>query len=150
MRFFGGAIVDPEFRELIVRWFQWGVFCPVMRLHGVREPRVANPGTGAENEVWSFGDEAYAIIKELLALRERMRPYIKARIKVAHDTGVPPMRPLFFDYPDEAALVRHRRRAALRARHRGPVARYKARSRRGVARGRGAACAHPGLRAQGR
>ncbi len=102
--FFGGAIADPEFRELVVRWFQWGVFCPVMRLHGVREPRVPNPGTGADNEVWSFGEEAYGIIKELLFLRERLRPYIKAQMKAAADTGVPPMRPLFFDYPGEKAL----------------------------------------------
>ena len=100
--FFGGETADPLFRELIVRWFQWGLFCPVFRLHGFRNSwDVKNAGP---NEVWSFGDEAYAIIKELLLLRERLRPYIKAQMKVASETGVPPMRPLFFDYPGEAAL----------------------------------------------
>jgi alpha-D-xyloside xylohydrolase len=34
--FTGGEIHDPEFQELLIRWFQWGAFCPVMRLHGVR------------------------------------------------------------------------------------------------------------------
>ena len=36
--FHGGDPEDPAFRELLTRWFQWGVFCPVMRIHGDREP----------------------------------------------------------------------------------------------------------------
>ena len=28
----------PEFRELLIRWFQWGCYCPVMRIHGYRKP----------------------------------------------------------------------------------------------------------------
>ena len=44
-----------------MRWFQFGVFCPLFRLHGVREPGplVGSDQTGAPNEVWSFGEEAY-------------------------------------------------------------------------------------------
>lgn len=34
--FGGGHTEDPDFRELIVRWFQWGAFCPLFRLHGDR------------------------------------------------------------------------------------------------------------------
>ena len=47
-----------------MRWFQFGAFCPLFRLHGVREPGplVGSDQTGAPNEVWSFGDEAYGII----------------------------------------------------------------------------------------
>jgi alpha-D-xyloside xylohydrolase len=37
--FHGGDPNDEKFRELFVRWFQWGAFCPVMRLHGDREPK---------------------------------------------------------------------------------------------------------------
>ncbi len=97
--FFGGDIGDPVFKELVVRWFQWGVFCPVFRLHGFRNSwDVKNAG---DNEIWSFGDEAYRIIKELLFMREALRPYIKEQMKRAHETGVPPMRPLFFDFPDD-------------------------------------------------
>lgn len=97
--FFGGKVKDPEFRELIVRWFQWGVFCPVFRLHGFRDSDdVKNAG---ENEVWSFGEEAYEIIKALLFMREALRPYVKAQMELAHETGVPPMRPLFFDFPED-------------------------------------------------
>ena len=36
--FFEGNGESPEFRELLVRWFQWGAFCPVFRLHGFRVP----------------------------------------------------------------------------------------------------------------
>jgi len=101
--FHGGDPSTPYFRELIVRWFQYGVFCPLFRLHGFRLPVSAMTGemTGAPNEVWSFGDEAYAIIRELLFLRERLRPYIMEQMRLAHEKGVPPMRPLFFDFPED-------------------------------------------------
>jgi alpha-D-xyloside xylohydrolase len=101
--FFGGDVNAPYFRELIVRWFQYGVFCPLFRLHGFR----LSDGTdwwesGGPNEVWSFGEEAYAIIRELLFLRERLRPYVMELMRRAHEDGTPPMRPLFYDFPADA------------------------------------------------
>jgi alpha-D-xyloside xylohydrolase len=102
--FFDGDISTPYFRELIVRWFQYGTFCPLFRLHGLRLPLsepMGNEMTGAPNEVWSFGDEAYAIIRELLFLRERLRPYVMEQMHLAHERGIPPMRPLFFDFPQD-------------------------------------------------
>jgi alpha-D-xyloside xylohydrolase len=101
--FKNGNIGDPTFRELIVRWFQFGVFCPVFRLHGIRQPgtMIGAQQTGADNEVWSFGDEQYEIISRLLFLRERLRPYVLDQMRVAHETGLPPMRPLFVDHPDD-------------------------------------------------
>lgn len=108
--FFGGDIDTPYFRELIVRWFQYGVFCPLFRLHGFREPKVPTSGpvtewTGAPNEVWSFGDEAYETIREILFLRERLTPYIMQQMHLAHEKGIPPMRPLFFDFPEDEACA---------------------------------------------
>jgi len=110
--FFGGDPKDPKFRELIIRWFQYGVFCPLFRLHGYRLPTgevIKGEDTGmfdfdtcGPNEVWSFGDEAYSIIKELLFMRERLHPYIMAQMKEAHTKGTPPMRPLFYDFPDDS------------------------------------------------
>ncbi len=104
--FHSGNIEDPDFREMLVRWFQYGVFCPLFRLHGVREPKPedAQGGTGADNEIWSFGDENYPILRKLIETRERMRPYIMDQMKLASDKGTPPMRPLFFDYPDDETL----------------------------------------------
>jgi alpha-D-xyloside xylohydrolase len=103
--FKGGDIRSPSFRELIVRWFQFGVFCPVFRLHGIREPgSMTGAGqTGAANEIWSFGAGQYAIIRDLLFLRERIRPYVMEQMRVAHETGLPPMRPLFLDFPADEA-----------------------------------------------
>jgi alpha-D-xyloside xylohydrolase len=100
--FHGGNIETPYFRELIVRWFQYGAFCPLFRLHGHRQP-AEGWTSGNHNEVWSFGDEAYGIIRELLFLRERLRPYIMAQMRLASAAGVPPMRPLFFDFPQDTA-----------------------------------------------
>lgn len=101
--FHGGNITTPYFKELIIRWFQYGVFCPLFRLHGFRVPNKDVQGSGGPNEVWAFGEEAYTIIKEMLFLRERLRPYLMEQMQVAHDIGTPPMRPLFFDFPDDEA-----------------------------------------------
>ncbi len=108
--FHGGDPGDPAFQELLIRWFEYGTFCPVMRLHGYREPLKEPMGTeggaacvsGADNEVWSFGDEAYEICKTYLQLRENMKPYITELMKEAHEKGTPVMRPLFYDFPEDA------------------------------------------------
>ena len=107
--FHGGNIHDPKFHELLVRWFEFGAFCPVMRLHGFREPFKAPLGTtgggkhnsGAENEVWSYGEEVYKICEKYIHLRERMRPYVRQIMEEAHEKGTPPMRPLFYDFPED-------------------------------------------------
>jgi alpha-D-xyloside xylohydrolase len=101
--FFDGDPDSPYFRELIVRWFQYGVFCPLFRLHGYRLPEGSK--TGGPNEVWSFGERAYEIITGLLSLRERLRPYIMEQMQLAHEKGTPPMRPLFFDLPDDDGCI---------------------------------------------
>jgi alpha-D-xyloside xylohydrolase len=103
--FKNGDPTTDYFRELVVRWFQFAAFCPLFRLHGVREPGplVGSGQTGAPNEVWSFGDEAYELICEQLALRERIRPYVMEQMATASVTGLPPMRALFLEFPDEAA-----------------------------------------------
>ena len=109
--FHGGNPNDPAFRELFARWFAWGCFCPVMRLHGDREPHNQPPlsdhgggmcVSGADNEVWSYGEEVYAICRKYLALRESLRPYVRACMERTHETGEPVMRPMFFDFPEDA------------------------------------------------
>jgi alpha-D-xyloside xylohydrolase len=103
--FHGGDPESPEYRELMVRWFQYGVFCPLFRLHGYRDPRTPfGPDMqGGANEVWSYGEEALSLITEALRMRERLRPYLLAQMRVAHERGVPPMRPLFLDFPGDAS-----------------------------------------------
>jgi len=107
--FHGGNPDDESFRELLIRWFQYGTFCPVMRIHGDREPRQAQIGTtggasccsGADNEVWSFGEQAYEICKKYLEIREKMKPYISTVMKEAHEKGAPVIRPLFYEFPKD-------------------------------------------------
>ncbi len=107
--FHGGDPNDARFRELFARWFEWGAFCPVMRLHGDREPRQPQYGTtggasccsGAANEVWSYGEEVYGICKKYMELREKMRPYTRKAMQEAHEKGTPVMRTLFYMYPDD-------------------------------------------------
>lgn len=109
--FIGGDISDPGFQELLLRWFAWGAFCPVFRMHGERSPwyereqeyidGVRQLTSGQDNEVWSFGEENYEILKKYLFIRERLRPYIRECMKKASLTGEPVMRPLFFDFPED-------------------------------------------------
>lgn len=107
--FHGGDPNDSEFRELFARWFEWGTFCPVMRLHGDREPRQPQYGTtggatccsGAANEVWSYGEEIYEICKKYMFLREKLRPYTRTLMEEAHEKGTPVMRTLFYVYPQD-------------------------------------------------
>lgn len=107
--FHGGSITDPDFIECLIRWFEYGAFCPVMRLHGDREPHKAPLGTagggstpsGAENEVWTYGEEAYEIFRKYMLLRERLRPYLKKTMEQAHETGTPVIRTLFYNFPED-------------------------------------------------
>ncbi len=111
--FLGGDIKDPAFRELLVRWFAWGAFCPVFRMHGERSPwhereqefrnGVRQLTSGQDNEVWSFGEDNYEILKKYLFIRENLRPYVRQCMKDASETGAPVMRPLFYDFPEDKA-----------------------------------------------
>jgi alpha-D-xyloside xylohydrolase len=97
----GGFILghprDPGYRELFVRWFQFGTFCPIFRVHGTRSPD--------ENELWSYGPEAQEILINFDKLRYRLMPYIYSIAwRITHEDYTP-MRPLVMDFPrDQRAL----------------------------------------------
>lgn len=108
--FLRGNPDDEDFRECFVRWFQYGVFCPVFRLHGERLPHKKPIGTkgggaffsGADNEVWSYGEENYETLKKYMLLREELKPYIKTLMEEANQKGTPVMRTLFYEFPDDS------------------------------------------------
>ncbi len=109
--FHGGNIYDDAFKEVFTRWFEFGAFCPVMRLHGFREP-IQEPmssvkggkcPSGADNEVWTYGEEIYDICRKYMELREKLRPYLRETMQAAHEKGDPVMRPLFYEFPEDAA-----------------------------------------------
>lgn len=95
----------------MIRWFQFGTFCPVMRMHGNRLPRTdiylpngqETEGTGAPNEIWSYGESNYQIIKKYVLIRESIKEYTKSLMIQAHKTGAPVIRPLFYDFPKDPA-----------------------------------------------
>ena len=103
----------PEFRELFIRWFQWGCYCPVMRLHGDRKPSekvLRKDGTealpsGTDNEVWSYGEEAYPILVKYMKRREELRDYVRGLMREAHEAGTPVMRAMFYVFPQDAACA---------------------------------------------
>jgi alpha-D-xyloside xylohydrolase len=116
--FKGGVSTDPDFRELLVRWFQFAVFTPLFRLHGLRQQDASGleditelVGTddhdgfslagfsGGPNEVWSFGEETLARIEPQLHLRQRLRSYVMEQMRVAHEQGLPPMRAMLLEFP---------------------------------------------------
>lgn len=111
--FHGANIKDPAFHELLLRWFAYGCFSPVFRLHGNRLPAygfdgdfisgIGSFGSGAENEVWSYGEDCFQVMKKYLFLRERLRPYITEQMALTHEKGTPIMRPVFFDSKEDKA-----------------------------------------------
>ena len=109
--FHGGRTEDPAFHELLVRWFQFGAFSPVFRIHGDRGPAApvtAADGarrlpTGAPNELWSFGEDVYAILARYMGVREALRPYTRELMAQAHENGQPVMRGLFHEFPGDEA-----------------------------------------------
>ncbi len=109
--FHGGDPSSEEYRECIIRWFQFGAFCPIFRMHGDRyspEKPVVSSYTldpiclsGGPNEIWSYGEYAYEIMKKYILIREKLRPYIAEQLQLASSDGTPVMRPLLYDFADE-------------------------------------------------
>jgi len=88
--FTSGSPDDPAYRELFIRWFQYGAFCPVFRVHGTRTP--------SHNELWSYGPEAQKILTAFDTLRYELMPYIYSVAWKTTSEHYTPMRPLVMDY----------------------------------------------------
>ena len=100
---------DPDFVELLIRWFQFGTFTSVLRLHGNRGPFDIPPlddrefgggylFTGQPTELWQYGEEAERIMRAYLSLREELRPYIASLYEQASADGSPLLRALFYEF----------------------------------------------------
>ena len=108
--FYGGDPTNPEFQELFIRWFQWGAFCPVMRLHGDREPPSA-PNTAPPAVIsapparttrcGAMARRPSRSARKYLRLREEMRDYTRKLMEEAHTKGLPLMRAMFVEFPDD-------------------------------------------------
>ena len=82
----------PETGELYARWFQLGAFSPIFRSHG---------WVWREHVPWAHGPEVEAICRRYAELRYRLLPYTYTLAWQAHTLGLPLMRPLVLNYPDD-------------------------------------------------
>src|SRR5207248_2962050 len=82
----------PASGELYARWFQFGAFCPIFRSHG---------WVWREHVPWAHGPEIEAICRRYAELRYRLLPYTYTLAWQAHSLGLPLMRPLVMNYPDD-------------------------------------------------
>jgi alpha-D-xyloside xylohydrolase len=85
---------DANYRELYVRWIQFGAFCPMMRSHGTDAPR----------EIYQFGKKGetiYDAIEKSINLRYSLLPYIYSTSwdVTAHQSTM--MRALVMDFPKD-------------------------------------------------
>ncbi len=103
---------DPDFRQLLIRWYQFAVYSPVLRMHGDRGPYNIPPldnrdwgggylHTGQPNELWSYGEENYAIMKKYYDVRINMHDYTKKLYEEAHTNGSPLLRAMFYEFPQD-------------------------------------------------
>jgi alpha-D-xyloside xylohydrolase len=84
-----------DYPELFVRWFQYNVFTPTLRIHGQR------PATA----IWEYGKAAEPLLAQYLRLRYTLMPYIYALGHDTYRTGAPFMRALFMDFPNDPKVA---------------------------------------------
>jgi alpha-glucosidase len=92
----GGFQGTPS-KEMLVRWFQAGVFFPIMRSH-------SNIGTTARFP-FLWGEDGEAAMRKALNLRYQLLPYIYSLGHEAYTTGAPVMRPLVMEFPADTTVA---------------------------------------------
>lgn len=86
-----GGSENPEYRELFTRWFEWGAFCPIFRVHGTSTPK----------ELWRFGPQYEPILTKYDNLRYRLMPYLYSQAWQVTSQGRVLMRALVMDFPQD-------------------------------------------------
>lgn len=91
----GGFIGKDISFDLYARWVQFGVFSPLVRLHSAYE----NPQAGNVRMPWTYGQEGIDLVRHFFRLRYQLIPYIYTYSRIASDSALPIMRPLYLEYP---------------------------------------------------
>ena len=94
----GGHMHGAQDPELLVRWVQFGVFSPVMRLHSSNNPFM-------NKEPWMLPPEKAEIVRDFLRLRHRLIPWLYSQNVICSRENSMLLRPLYYDYPDEVSLL---------------------------------------------
>lgn len=87
---------DPQYHDILTRWFQWGTFNTIFRIHGYQ----------SETEPWKYGDTVENNMREMMDLRYRLLPYIYSNAWQVSRYGSTIMRPLVMDFSKDAAAIR--------------------------------------------
>ena len=96
----GGFKTGLRDKELFIRWLQFGVFSPIMRLHSSNDPFTSK-------EPWVYGKQTKEIAAEMCGLRHRLIPYIYTGNHIAHEQLRPMITPLYYYYPDVKEAYEH-------------------------------------------
>ena len=89
---------DEKYHELLIRWFQWGVFNPIFRIHGFQ----------SETEPWKFGPVVENNMRAMLNLRYRLLPYIYSESYQVTRNGSTIMRPMVMDFAQDSTAYGQR------------------------------------------
>jgi alpha-glucosidase (family GH31 glycosyl hydrolase) len=90
----GRAVIGPGEKELWIRWLQLGALMPTMRdMYGMM--------SGEPVDLWT-DEETLALFGTYAKLHTALKPYLYSHAQVAHERGLPIVRPLFLNYPEEA------------------------------------------------
>lgn len=90
----GGHMFGIEDRELYTRWVQFGVFSPIMRLHSTKN-------RFHERRPWGYDAQVDQITSDMMRLRHALIPYLYTLSWQNVQTAVPPIRPMYYDYPEQ-------------------------------------------------
>lgn len=80
--------------DIYKRWVQFGMFSSHSRLHGSQTYRVP----------WLFDEEACDVLRYFTNLKCRLMPYLYRQAAVSHETGIPMMRPMVLEFPQEPGV----------------------------------------------
>ena len=93
----GGHMHGTRDDEMALRWLQFGVFSPIMRLH-------SSNSRFMRKEPWEYPGDICKVMKNYLRLRHRLTPWLYTQNIVTSENGGALLRPLYYDYPDEFSL----------------------------------------------
>ena len=88
---------DTNYHELLTRWYQWGTFNPIFRIHGYQ----------SETEPWKYGQKVEKNMRKMLDLRYRLLPYIYSEAWQITSKGSTIMRPLVMDFREDTSALSH-------------------------------------------
>lgn len=86
---------DEKYHEVLIRWYQWGTFNPIFRMHGYQ----------TETEPWKYGQTVEDNMRKMLNLRYRLLPYIYSEAWQVTSNGSTMMRPLVMDFVDDISAI---------------------------------------------